>query len=299
MMQYRVCLVWCLLIPLFCACDSTHEIASNLTAKQSIELVVALNRNSVTASREQSGGGRNANYNVFVGLGNHIRALEIMHEYGLPRAIDDSLEQITRPRGFVPNTPQLAQLRFDHALELRVERAVLSFPDVIEARVVIQSTTPSGVFGRKKEVERGVSLVVRFLNAEAKTLAVLSQIQELVAKAVPGVDADAVDVRSVIARISVDGNKQDGLVQLRPFSFRVPRAERSVAGIQILVMFGAFCFFGSLLGIAWSTKMHSRQRRRMRTVIGNEGERSMFLEASLQENLRTKPSLPQVKDSGS
>ena len=288
----------CCCLFLLSACNSLQEIATSLDAKQSVEMVVALNRAGVQASREQVGSGRSVTYRVLVSPVESSKALEVLHEYGLPRTIDDSLEEITRPRGFVPNTPQLAQLRLDHALELRVERALLSLPGVVEARVVVQSDTKTNVLGSTSS-ERGVSVVIRFISSEARSLVPNIDVQELVAQAVPGVSSENVEIRSITAQVPQGVIAGSSLVQLKPFSFRVPVAERGTAGIQILVMFGAFCIAGLFIGIGWSSRINARRRRRLRTALSNEGGRSMFLEASLQENAQTKASLPQIKDTGS
>ena len=294
--QYYLLCCCLFLLP---ACNSLQEIASSLDAKQSVEMVVALNRSGVQASREQVGSGRSTTYRVLVSPEDASKALEVLHEYGLPRTIDDSLEEITRPRGFVPNTPQLAQLRLDHALELRVERALLSLPGVVEARVVVQSDAKTNVLGNTS-TERGVSVIVRFVSSEAKASVPNLDVQELVAKAVPGVSSENVEIRSITANVAAQSVVSGGsLVQLKPFSFRVPVAERGTAGIQILVMFGAFCIAGLFIGIGWSSRLNAKRRRRLRTALNNEGGRSMFLEASLQDNAQTKASLPQIKDAGS
>lgn len=283
------------------ACADVQELASNLSAKQSIEMSVALSRSGVSPLREQSSSGRELEYRILVPRSEYTRALEVLHEYGLPRSVDESLEELTRPRGFVPNSPQLSQLRFDHALELKVERALLALPGVIEAKVILHSSEAQSAsqFG-SAQVQRGVSVVIRFVPSADSTSISAAEVKELVSQAIAGVSSENVQVRIVRASIPTESANFVGaeLVQMKPFSFRVPSAELVTAGVQILVMFAAFCFAGVGLGLLWAAQSRKRRSRKIRASLsGAEGGRSMFIEASLQDNSQTKASLPPVRGS--
>jgi type III secretory pathway lipoprotein EscJ len=284
----RILLVFGLLLAI--SCGGQSEILANLSSQQSLEAVVSLAKGGVSAKRLKTSTGRKELYRVVVPSKDEAKALTILHEYGLPRATEESLEQFTRPQGFAPNTPQMEDLRLDYALGLRLEHLLGNLPGVVGASVLVRANLTSSQYAHTDRVAPGASLVLRFVsNSDALPFS-LEEVKNIVQQAVPGITHDAITIRTTqvflpeSSSLFADaanpaGGSAEKLAQLRPFVFRVPESEIERASVQIVFILLAVCAAGGVLGWVWGANAVKKRVRQRKPTNG--GDKSFFLEATI------------------
>lgn len=281
------------------ACDNRTELLDSLDVKNAVEVMVALNRAGISAERVSSARGNQ--YSVRVASGDEGRAYQVLSEHGLPKSETESIEACTRPQGFTPNTPELNNLRLDRALELRIERLLSSLPGVLSATTVVRSnlSTVASRFGEAPDAPTA-TVVIRYYSKDGNLPFQIAEVQRIVAQSIPGMGAERVVVETSQSKLNIDDSAPNSseLVRLPAFGFRVPREDRVIAGLNILLVLILFCVAGLAIGAAWSTwSVRRRIMKRARTVSG-EHSRSLLLDAQgAAEGGRAK--LPSGKNAGS
>lgn len=270
------------------ACSNREELASSLTSKQSVEILVALERASITAKREKISGGRGDRYSVTVEPGQFTAALELLHELGLPSEPDESFEELTRQRGFAPNSPALSRLRLDYALAAELERMLRLLPGVIEARVLVRSPS-ADLFGDAVS-KPSASVLIRYAASQNNLPFDEAKVRELVKQSVPGLDDEEIKISSskvlvkgLAPRFGVEQGSESGsgqdivpLTQIKPlFGFRLAEADVGKATLQLGLYLVAFCFSGWVLGMIWGSAL-ARKRFVRRAA---EEKNNFFIEA--------------------
>lgn len=292
--RWLSCLVF--LLPFLLACSSEKEVLSGLSSQQSLEAVVSLAKGGVSASRVKTSSGREDIYKVLVNSQNEARALTILHEYGLPKAKQDSIDDFTRPQGFTPNSSQMENLRLDHALGLRIEQLLQNLPGVVGVKVLVRANLHSNSFGDRgsaaSNVEKpGASVVLRYASNTNAPAFSEEEVRGIVGQAIPGISSSAIRIRTAQVFLPAGGGlfgkgdsasgELEKLAQLRPFVFRVPETEVERASLQIVFILLAVCVAGGIVGWVWGfNTMKSRVRRRRPT---NAGDKSFFIEATVDE----------------
>lgn len=121
----KVYLLLFLILAASSGCKQNTELLSSLSSRESIEVLVRLGEIGIEVERVKTGGA-NSSYKIQVAQSQHAQALKALHQLGLPRAIKDSLDSITKPAGLIPNPAKISSLRLDHALGLEVERLLVA-----------------------------------------------------------------------------------------------------------------------------------------------------------------------------
>lgn len=246
------------------AACSESILLDGLGDRESIEIVVALNRAGINAQRELTGSGHSAHYKVFVAQADYVRALEAVHDLGYPREESRELDQWMETKSFVPVSRELASARLDHLLALELERVIESVPGVVEARIVVRSNL--GIAGTRQVSGPSASLVVRYFATSQFNDESVSKLNKIVQQSIPGLSADAIEI--VLEKIDFSGVLESGsdigaqggsgLKALSPFTFRVPAAERGTALRQlsgyIAVGIGAGFILGLLTGYIFTLR---------------------------------------------
>jgi type III secretion system YscJ/HrcJ family lipoprotein len=278
----------CGLILCLSACSNREELASDLTSKQSVEILVALDRAAIKATREKESGGRGERYSISVEPSQFAAALELILELGLPSEPDKSFEELTRQRGFAPNSPALSRLRLDYALAAELERMLRELPGVIEARVLVRSPS-SELFGDSK-TKPSASVLIRYTASSNNLPFDEGQVRQLVKQSVPGLDESEIKISS--SKVSVKGiaprfgveqgsdpeNGQDvvPLTQMKPlFGFRLAEADVGRATLQLGLYLVAFGFSGWVLGMIWGSTLARKRFVR----LAAEEKNNFFIEA--------------------
>lgn len=286
-------------------CASREDIATGVDAQQSVAIFVALKNSGIVAERTAGGGGKSPLYSIRVSHADVPRALEVLHEYKLPRTAEDSFETLTGSDDLVPNIPAVSQLRLDRALALDIERALALFPGVTDVRVVVRShfAAPTAQNGTGEGPSAAVFL--RYIARSGNLPFSLEEVRKHVVEAIPGILPERVSVTPSRVVFGPGGGgetpvgREDGagpvvpLVEVEPFSFLVPAQDRRrvlsvIAGYLLL-----FSLASGVVGYAIAVWFGRR-----RTPRGARMVKSATLEATYGPPARTggsSSSIPAVK----
>lgn len=269
-------------------CDQRAEILTDLDTRQSIEVGVALYRTGIQAARERSSKGRDERYSIYVSQSDYPRALQVLHEYRLPGDRLQSIDELTEPKGFVPNGRELTNVRLDHALSLSIERLLSALPGVVEVRAVVRSNLISGYEdGRQSGGSPSASVVVRYQSPSGVLPFSLEEAKEIVRKAVPGSSPDAISITTTRVILSGDFIPEGvpdpsaigvPLSSLAPFLFKVSPGEQQRALRQVLIFVIVSTLAGGVIGL-WIGLRGSRRRRAAKSSRGAKSK-SFFLETT-------------------
>ena len=273
--------------------SSGDELLADVDGKQSIEVIVALNRAGIRAERSKATG-RGERYIVKVGSADYGRAMQVLHDFQLPSRDEETLEELTAPKGFVPNSRELSGLRLDHALALEVERLLSALPGVAEARVVVRSNLVSQDVASAK-----ASVVIRYLSPSGTVPFGIEEVKKIVVQIVPGITSDGIEVvpsRLIIPGVAassmlegaIQGDGEGELAPLSPFlpfMFKVATGERERALWQLGGMLVMFSCAGGIIGAYFGIRvMRGLSKRR---ASKGEKRNSFFLEASVKADSKT------------
>lgn len=231
-----------LLLMICTAGCNQKELLNGLTSKQSIEVLDRLFRSGISAEREQVSSGRRASYRILVPEGDFSNAVVTLKAHGLPRETAPELETFTQQRGFIPNSPEIAALRFDMALSKQVERMVLLLPGIIEVAALIRS--------KREGQEPSATLAVRYVAPSGKQPFSDAELKGIAAQVLPGLSSESVKLSStrVLLPSSDTEVTAPGVRRFAPFRFRVPQEDAQVARVELLITFLLVAFCGMILG---------------------------------------------------
>ncbi|MCB0345646.1 MAG: hypothetical protein KDD66_11050 [Bdellovibrionales bacterium] len=271
----------CLLVLTATAC-SREELIDNLSQRESIEVLSLLNQSGIHAERQKNSRGSESKYTIYVSNGDKQQATDVLHRYGFPREVEESVESLTRQHGFVPNPAQLNEVRLDRALAAELERLLGAVSGVVDAKVIVRSNLATD----GDESKPRASVVVRYVSSAGKQPFTDDQVREMVANSVPGLSADSVTVS--VSRIfgpgeggSIMGSDRiNPLETLEPFEFQVPNSQRSDAQRQVALLAVVFAAVGLVLGIGfgWSAGKR-RTERALRRLSGPAENDNFFIES--------------------
>ena len=124
---------WMVGIALLAAgCQATLQ--SGLEEAQANEVVVALERQGIAASKEPEGTGDDVRFQVHVAADEVGRALTVLREAELPRESEPGLAQVFGEGGLVPTHTE-ERARYVAALGGELSRSIEAFDGVLDARV--------------------------------------------------------------------------------------------------------------------------------------------------------------------
>lgn len=277
------------------------SLVQNISAKQSVEILVTLRKHGIAASRQERESGKDTRYDVFVSVEDYGKALEILHEYNLPQEATASLIEVTKQRGFVPNSPEIMALRLDHALALEAERLILGLQGVVDVKVLVRSQLDGGRNWKEAmaaEVHGATaSVVVRFAKHKDFNRENLTQeIRSIVAKTVPGISPAAIEVVSSELQVT-DMSEIDSALNLHRMhglSFHVPDSERRSAYRSIFALVISSIVIGAFFTLAiflWMNRGRKRELERIRRksagfqsrgLLGDESAGNELIDQSLK-----------------
>ena len=245
MMKVRLLLFFALLFAV--GCNST-PVAFDLTQKQASEIVAVLSSQGIYAEASKGVGGK-ALFTVSVKAGYYTQAVTLLHERGLPREPELSFSELIESKGFLPNSREMEKVRLDRALAVEIEKVLSNLPPVKSARVIARvnyQTSDAPAVSIAIEKREG---------GEIDT----TQLQELVAKTIPGLQPEGVGItvqtELPLASASIDsGSLSSGgkviTVPLTPFlfSFRVPEGDYNGLAFALLVCLIVVAVVGGVIG---------------------------------------------------
>lgn len=117
-----------------CGCRSALH--GGLSDEQASEIVVALDRSAMPATKISEASGTRATFRIEVATADATRALRVLHEQRLPRASQAGFGEIYKEQGLVA-TPHDERSRWAAATAGELARSLERFGDVLQARVHI------------------------------------------------------------------------------------------------------------------------------------------------------------------
>jgi type III secretory pathway lipoprotein EscJ len=234
--------LWLIIVVLsIIGCGST-PVANDLSQRESLEIIAALRERGIEATSSKERGGK-GQYSVVVSSSEFGRAASILHSLGLPGEHKASFSELVAPSGILPSSKNVEDLRIDRARAAEIEDLLKGYPVVSKANVLVRyqalenSATPS------------VSIVVQ---KRAEASLDLSQVKQLVARAIPGIkDEDVVVsvtdvVSSKAATPEGEAAPSGALVPFLVF-WRVPEGDYN--GLA-LIMIGLLVSVSLMAGLA-------------------------------------------------
>jgi type III secretion protein J len=188
-------------------------IATDLDEASANKVIAALSRNGVAADKERDAEHENR-FSVDVGRGDASFALSVMAREELPPHAAPGLSEFLSQGSFIPSrADDQAKLLVGTAGEL--ERSLLGIDEVISARVHLALPRGDVLNADAPEQAPSASVLLKY-SGQAPPLSV-EEIRQLVAGAVPGLEASKV---AVVTKAVADGVERTAteLVRLGPLT---------------------------------------------------------------------------------
>lgn len=270
-----------LLLTLLSACDSGKELLPNLDSHQSVEVVVALNRAGIFSDRRQTSTGKNTNYSVYVQKSDYAHALEILHEYELPRQKSNELEQLLNTSSLMSS--ELATLRVNRALSLEIERILSDLPGVVTAKALVHNSSVARSLFEEKSKPSASILIKYFSDQPSKLPFDKETIIQVILKSIPEISQEQISLNLVKVEPPTSWLNSDNLSKrlryLRPFAFRVPQEDLTRAKYQLVGVLLLICFAGFLLGgVSFLVWIRRKYKTELVTYIDNNTNENLPIE---------------------
>ncbi|MBI3073424.1 MAG: secretion protein [Deltaproteobacteria bacterium] len=228
------------------------ELRHDLSEDAANEIIVVLDEAGIAAGKKRGEGAKDAEWVVKVPKGDATRAWRVLKENELPRRRDREFGEVFQKGGLVPSAAEERAL-FLHALSGKLANMLRAVPSVIDARVHVAVDEAKAIGGdAAKPVS--ASVVVKERVADGARGLETDAVKRLVAAAVPGLRADAVEV----VRVTVAHREaaRSAMEQVGPFS--VSSGSATALLVVLVVTIGLIV---SLSGIALWLVMRLRAAR--------------------------------------
>ena len=258
------------------------DIVTNVSPRESVEILVLLRRAGIQAKRVASNNSSSVKYKIQVDDVNYKNALEILYEYGLPRKSDDSLDNILKNKRFIPSSPDEINFKVDHLLGMQIERLLNVLPGVIEVRAVVRSKSYKKAKNIDSKIKPSASIVIRYSSDNEKPLFDLKEVNKIVTRTIPEIDESSISIKTVkIFNNSTFTSVANGssetkanYVKLQPFSFHVIPDEKRSAQIQLVILMFVICLIGAFIGLFTGFKFKRRSG-----VFKNNSQIGVYIES--------------------
>lgn len=237
------------------------DLVSDVSQSKANQIVALLSQNGVEAVATRASGGR-GRFTVDVDRSSYSRAVTLISEAGLPGEDEQSFSDLVASHGMLPNSREIEALRVDRALGLEIEEQMRAHPGVIAARVVVRMNFTKS--GTSTTSSPSVSAVVQTRSEEDVKE---SDLQPLVLRAIPGIDASQIYI-TVQARQPSGTRHDEGVdsssgesvrIPLRDFLmfWRVPSGDYRGLALTLVCCMALVGLLGGLLGF-WYAQMSQR-----------------------------------------
>lgn len=181
------------------ACDE-KVVLEDLDSPQSIEATVKLLELGLPAERKKEPGRGDNTWQVIVPKKFYAQSLKVIHSYSIPSNKRDSVEELTRSKGFAPLSREMSDLRIEYARSLQVERLLEGLPGVTEARVLLTSGKSDGL----SSGDPSASAVIRLANLEDRPPLTREEIVQILVQAIEGLRAENISLTLSRVNLSLD-----------------------------------------------------------------------------------------------
>ena len=275
---------------------SQQELVTGVDAKQSVEILVVLNKAGISAVRERTQEGANEKYLVRVTEDDFMKALQVLHDYGLPRNNSETIEALIKPQAFAPQTPAMLALRRDMALSAQVENLLLALPGVVDVRVVVRSDQKSLGLSANDATIAKATVVIRYISDAEQPKFSTDEIKQILVQAVSGLEKDNVGVTLTRVLPGIIGSSigvaDEHYITIPPFRFRVMDADLMLAKRQLFGALIMILLVGGLAGIIvhkMVAKLSKDKRSNVQPVAGLE--HNIVVETAPNKLISRKPTL--------
>ncbi|MCB0358056.1 MAG: hypothetical protein KDD44_00415 [Bdellovibrionales bacterium] len=249
-----------------------RDVVGGLTKDRAVQLSLLLGRAGVTAEAvERTTRGTTSTFALRVSSADFERAAAILAKLDALTSDQQTVEELTRQEGFVPNPAQLIQLRVDRALAIDAEHVLRALASVLDARVVVRTSVAEG--GRSgRNIQAAAVLVMAPEGGESRPSE--ADVQELLQRAVPGLTPATTAIRLVDLELLSSASGRIGygrrtggepvpLEGIWPYSFETPKEQRVMALRQIALTMILAATLAGVVGtyIGWLGARRSRRSR--------------------------------------
>ena len=246
-MVYRF--IFSLLLLLVCACNKA-EVASNLSQHDAHKIVSELSEQGINASFSKD---RTQGFSIYVSESDRLLAISTISNNQLIAGQSSEFNELTKAKGFIPNSRELDNLRLDRALAIEIEEALISNPLIDEVNVIVRSNY--------KKDSTAVSAII---NTNSRDSFNITEIEDIIISSVPGINRNEIQLvlhDSTISKTNgeiVGVSQNDGspvAVPLVPFlMWKVPAGVEKELGLGVILFLMVFLAFGLAIGYLLTKK---------------------------------------------
>ena len=165
-----------LLLALLVACESA-TVVEDRGQREAIEIVALLHDRGISATVKKDTGNR-GRYSIQVDKEFRGEAQTLLWQKGFPKESEATFEDLTSPRGLIPNSREADSLRLDRALAAELEEMLRAHPNVGSVRAIV----------RLNYLKEGGEPTVSIIAQEKTDVKLVPEsLKELVTRAVPGI----------------------------------------------------------------------------------------------------------------
>lgn len=215
-------------------CDST-PVASDVSQREANRIVALLHKNGISADLHSGRIGK-GRFEVLVPEAVFPNAATILSARGLPSERQPSFEEMTASNGIIPTSREVDNLRLDRALAAELEELFSMNSSVQNVGAIVRMHSVRSL--------QDASITVA-LELSSKGNLSKEEIEEVVRKAFPTIDASRIYVKAFRVESDVDGDHVDGEEVPFLILWRVPSSlYTSLASL----FFGMVLFAGVVFG---------------------------------------------------
>ena len=241
----------------FCSACREVEVAGNITQNQALQIVTELNARGINSEIMKSVSGKGV-YAVMVQDSERLVAITTITKLGLLPDQDSDFNELTKSRGFMPNSKDIESLRLDRAMAVELEDVMMAHPEISAARVVLR------LHNLTKEQSPAASIVLSCDDCEKLDQ---GKVTKMINNVVPGVASENImliisGVGAAPTDTEVTGLDRIGdnitPVTLVPFLiWKVPAGADFELGISALIVLFLALLLGLVIGLGvvnWKRK---------------------------------------------
>ncbi|MCB0318035.1 MAG: hypothetical protein KDD56_04705 [Bdellovibrionales bacterium] len=187
-----------LFVVVLVGCD-TVPVAEDLDQLQARQVVSELSKYGISAVAEKGSGSR-AKYSVAVRGVQYHQAVQILEEESLPKDKKLSFYDLVEPKGLMPNSKEMEDLRLDRAIAVELEEVISAYSGVKSVDVLLRLNF------RSSEQLPTASIVLKLNKSNAVNT---EELLRLVTKTIPGIPRENIEIISHRETDFADGSLEE------------------------------------------------------------------------------------------
>lgn len=227
-----------------CGVACKVDIQHNLDEGEANQILVTLERSGIPSSKEREEG-RPPTWKIRVPAGEAARSWQVLREHELPRGRTKGFEVFGRG-GLVPSQTEERAL-YQQALSGEIARMLQAYPGVVDARVLVSAAPTRALAGAVVGPRATASVLIKHVAAPDSPFKP-SDVQALVAGAIPGLDAK--DVVVVATAIRVVPSAASEMLSVGPFAVssgsRTALQLSLALGLALIALLAGLVVFGAI-----------------------------------------------------